>query len=205
MSGSLTYSSYLVDGLSGAGAKPLLLFLHGKGERGDDLRKVRAHGPPHLFPKYGLDRFVVVSPQCPEDEKWDAERLDAFLTSFCETHPVDPTRIYLTGLSLGGEGAFHLLTRCRTRFAAAVLICGRVDPGATVGLTGPMPPVWLVHSAADKVVPVAASDAVYEALKRIGASVEYTRYRSKDHVGTWQKAYGGPQLFDWLLQHSTSE
>src|SRR5581483_5009583 len=179
----------LVDGLPpahSAGPKPLLLFLHGKGERGDDVRKVRAHGPPLLFPKFGLDRFIVLSPQCPEEEKWDDEKLDAFLTAFCRTHPVDPKRIYLTGLSLGGEGAFHLLLRRRERFAAAVLICGRVSPKATIDLTGPLPPTWLFHSARDEVVPVTASDVVHEAFKKIGAPVRYTRYDSVGHVRTWQ-------------------
>lgn len=193
---------YLVDGLSPAGvAKPLLLFLHGKGERGDDLRKVRAHGPPHLFPKFGLDRFIVLSPQCPDEEKWNPEKLDGFLTGFCETHPVDLGRVYLTGLSLGGEGAFHLLVRCRERFAAAVLICGRVHPSAAEGLAGTMPPTWLIHSARDEVVPVAASDAVYEAFKKLGAPVKYTRYDSHGHVRTWQDAYHGKKLYDWLLEH----
>jgi predicted peptidase len=195
---------YLVDGLPPAGLKkPLLLFLHGKGERGDDLRKVRAHGPPHLFPKFGLDRFIVLSPQCPEkEEKWNPDNLDVFLTRFCETHPVDQRRIYLTGLSLGGEGGFHLLLRWRQRFAAAVLICGRVHPKATEGLGGPMPPTWLVHSARDEVVPVTASDVVYDAFKKMGAPVKYTRYDAVGHVRTWQDAYHGTRLYDWLLEHS---
>jgi predicted peptidase len=178
------------------------LFLHGKGERGNDLQKVRAHGPPHLFPKFGLDRFIVLSPQCPDEEKWDPEKLDAFLTAFCEAHPVDPRRVYLTGLSLGGEGAFHLLLRWRVRFAAAVLICGRVSPKATEGLSGPLPPTWLFHSTGDEVVPVTASDAVHEAFKKIGAPVRYTRYDSAGHVRTWQDAYRGARLYDWLLEHT---
>jgi predicted peptidase len=198
---------YLVDGLEGVpphggASKPLLLFLHGKGERGTDLRKVRAHGPPQLFPRFGLDRFIVLSPQCPDEEKWNAEKLDTFLSAFCEAHPVDPRRVYLTGLSLGGEGAFHLLLRWRTRFAAAVLICGRVSPKATEGLTGPLPPTWLIHSARDEVVPVTASDVVHEAFKSIGAPVRYTRYDSVGHVRTWQDAYNGTHLYDWLLEHS---
>jgi predicted peptidase len=201
---------YLVDGLappraadaSASVLKPLLLFLHGKGERGDDLRKVRAHGPPQLFPKLGLDRFIVLSPQCPDEEKWNAEKLDAFLTAFCQAHPVDQRRIYLTGLSLGGEGAFHLLLRWKVRFAAAVLICGRISPKATEGLTGPLPPTWLFHSARDEVVPVTASDVVHAAFEKLGAPVRYTRYDSVGHVRTWQDAYGDPRLYDWLLEHS---
>ncbi len=199
---TLPHYDYLLDGASeDQSPKPLILFLHGKAERGSDLAAVRAHGPPHLFPKFGLGRFQILSPQCPTEEKWDPAKLDDFLSAFVAKHPVDARRVYLTGLSLGGEGGFHLLVRNPTRFAAAVLICGRVDPKATEGLTGPWPPTWLVHSARDEVVPVAHSDAVFAALKKLGAKVKYSRYRLVRHVQTWQEAYGSTKVYDWLLTH----
>ncbi len=194
--------SYVVDGLPKAATpKPLILFLHGKGERGTDLSAVRAHGPPHLYPKYGLDRFIVLSPQCPADEKWDATKLDEFLTAFADEHAVDRQRIYLTGLSLGGEGAFDLLARCKDRFAASVLICGRVAPAAAQAIRGPLNPIWLFHSVRDEIVPVAHSDGLHEALQKLGGVVTYTRYDSLKHIQTWLKAYSGRRIFDWLLEH----
>jgi predicted peptidase len=198
----LPHYEYLVDGLPPAGErKPLLLFLHGKGERGRDLGKVRAQGPPQLFPRYGLDRFVLVSPQCPDDRKWEAAHLDEFLDAFCKAWPVDAERTYLTGLSLGGEGGFHLLARRPERFAASILICGRTDLKAVGRLPRFTRPIWLVHSAGDEVVPVAHSDAVFDALRTMRAPVTYTRYDTPGHVATWQKAYSSTMLFDWLLEH----
>jgi predicted peptidase len=198
----LPHYEYLVDGLPSAGErKPLLLFLHGKGERGRDVQKVRAHGPPQLFPRHGLDRFVLVSPQCPEEQKWDAGHLEEFLDAFRQSCPVDDARTYLTGLSLGGEGGFHLLARRPDRFAASVLICGRTDLSSVGRLPRFTKPIWLVHSAGDDAVPVAHTDAVFDALRAMRAPVTYTRYDSQGHVATWQKAYDGRMLFDWLLEH----
>ena len=202
---SLPHFRALVDGVPPDGQKkPLLLFLHGKGERGNNPEAVRAHGPPHLFPKHGLDRFIVLSPQCPDDRKWDAGHLEEFLLAFCDAHPIDMGRIFLTGLSLGGEGGWNLLLRNPGRFAASVLISGRVDPTTVRELKAPLNPIWLFHSAADKVVPVAHSDGLATELQAIGAPVTFTRYRSQDHVKTWQEAYGSPRVFDWLLQHRTA-
>jgi predicted peptidase len=199
---ALPHYSHLVDGLPRAGErKPLLLFLHGKGERGQNLKAVRAHGPPQLYPRHGLDRFIVLSPQCPAEEKWDAGKLDEFLSAFCQGSPVDPSRIYLTGLSLGGEGGWNLLRLRPERFAASVLICGRVAPETTRGLTLRLNPIWLIHSAADDAVPVSHSDTLFAELKAIGAPVTYTRYDSFGHVKTWQEAYRGTRLYDWLLQY----
>jgi predicted peptidase len=204
---NLPHYGYLVDGVPASGAlKPLLLFLHGMGERGRNPDAVRAHGPPHVYPQFGLDRFIVVSPQCPPDQKWDARHLDEFLTAFCKDHPVDARRVYLTGLSLGGEGAWHLLARCPERFAASVLICGRVTPPPTREVVARLKkPIWLIHSAADAAVPVACSDGVFDALRGVAAPVTYTRYASLGHVQTWQEAYHDRLLFDWLLRHPSPE
>jgi predicted peptidase len=203
---ALPHYRYVVDGLPHAGEKkPLLLFLHGKGERGRDPNVVRAHGPPHLYPRFGLDRFIVLSPQCPDDQKWNTGHLEEFLTAFCSTHAVDPRRVYLTGLSLGGEGGWNLLTRCPERFAASVLICGRVDPATLKNLRRPTTPIWLVHSAKDESVPVALSDGLFDALRALDARLTYTRYDSLGHVQTWQEAYSSSSLFDWLLRHPGRE
>jgi predicted peptidase len=203
----LPHYRYLVDGLPPSGErKPLLLFLHGKGERGSNPNAVRAHGPPHVYPKYGLDRFIVVSPQCPEDQKWDAAQLENFLVAFCRRHPVDVQRIYLTGLSLGGEGAWHLLSRCPERYSASVLICGRGDPTPVRNVVARVKkPTWLIHSAGDSAVPVACSDGLFDALRSVSAPVTYTRYAALGHVQTWQEAYHDRLLFDWLLRHPSPE
>lgn len=199
----LPHFPYLLDGLSGAGEpKPLLLFLHGKGERGADPNAVRAHGPPRLFPHHGLDRFVLLSPQCPDDRKWQAEDLAEFLQAFCQRYPIDPRRIYLAGLSLGAEGGWNLLSLEPQRFAASVLICGRIQAmPALTRVARAKRPIWLVHSAADAVVPVSHSDDLFDALRDEGAPVTYTRYDALDHIESWQQFFADGFVFDWLLRH----
>ena len=187
----------------GAERYPLLLFLHGSGERGDELVLVRRHGPPKLvlgaFRPLYLDPFLIVSPQCPAGEEWSAEVLAAVLEEACAAWRVDEGRVYLTGLSLGGSGAWRLAAAHPERFAAVAPICGR-SALAEVGRLEKVP-VWIFHSAADTVVPVGESDQMFEALARCNADVTYTRYRSLGHAETWEAAYGQPMLYEWLLQH----
>ncbi|HEX6242341.1 MAG TPA: alpha/beta fold hydrolase [Polyangiales bacterium] len=199
---ALPHFRYLLDGLPASGErKPLLLFLHGKGERGEDPERIRAHGPPQLYPAHGLDRFIVLSPQCPDEQIWRADQLAEFLDAFLARHPADLTRIYLTGLSLGGAGAWELLSLDPKRFAAAVLICGRVlEHTALTRVARAKRPIWIVHSAADAVVPVSCSDDLFDALRDEGAPVTYTRYQGRNHIESWQDFYGQGFVFDWLLR-----
>jgi predicted peptidase len=187
----------------GAERYPLLLFLHGSAERGNDLALVRRHGPPKLvlgaFRPLYLDPFIVVSPQCPVGEGWSEEALAAVLNEACAAWRVDETRIYLTGLSLGGFGAWRLALAQPERFAAVAPICGRSALGEVARLE--KVPIWIFHSAADRAVPVAESDQMFEALARCNADVTYTRYRSLSHVETWEAVYDQPMLYEWFLQH----
>nr|MBS0021909.1 dienelactone hydrolase family protein [Gammaproteobacteria bacterium] len=188
----------------GAERYPLLLFLHGSGERGDDLTLVRRHGPPKLvlgaFRPLYLDPFIIVSPQCPAGEEWSEAALIAVLDEACVAWRVDQARVYLTGLSLGGLGAWRLALAQPERFAAIAPICGRADPAQAARLQNV--PIWIFHSAADQVVPAAESDGMFAALVRCNADVTYTRYRRLGHAETWEAAYGSPLLYEWLLQHA---
>jgi predicted peptidase len=199
---ALPHFPYLVDGLPAGGErKPLLLFLHGKGERGHDLARVRAHGPPQLYPQHGLDRFILLSPQCPDDRSWQASELLEFLQAFMDAHPVDTTRVYIAGLSLGGEGGWKLLSLEPERFAAALLICGRIrSMPALTRVARAKRPIWLVHSAGDAIVPVSCSDDLFDALRDESAPVNYTRYDALGHIETWQDFFGQGFVFDWLLR-----
>ena len=102
------YLKYLPEGYDGKKKFPLLLFLHGAGERGDNLDLVTVHGPPKLIKKGKKFPFIVISPQCPKGSWWDDEGLDALLDEFIGKHAVDESRIYCTGLSMGGYGTWAL-------------------------------------------------------------------------------------------------
>jgi len=198
----LPHFQYDVVGLPAPGAerKPLLLFLHGRGECGTDLALMRRHGPPRLFPAHGLDRFVVIAPQC-SAPPWDEERLEKFARQAVDLAGVDGSRVFLTGISMGGVGAWELATRCPGLFSAIAPICGGGEPARAPSLVDPaVKPVWLAHSRDDQVMAVNGSDALFERLRQLDGDVTYSRYRGLDHVATWERVYGSSMLYDWFLR-----
>ncbi|HTY58438.1 MAG TPA: phospholipase, partial [Bacteroidota bacterium] len=129
------YLLYLPEGYGGNGKQwPLLLFLHGVGESGKDLELVKRHGPPLLVAQGMEFPFILVSPQCPEDEYWSVPTLKALIDNLLERYDIDRSRIYLTGLSRGGNGTWKLAIAYPGLFAAIVPICGRGDPSRVSAL-----------------------------------------------------------------------
>jgi predicted peptidase len=176
---------------------PLLVFLHGSGERGDDLEKVKVHGPPKLIAEGKPLPFIVVSPQAPR-RRWDPATLNALLDDLVAKHRVDKNRIYLTGLSMGGAGTWTLAGAYPERFAAIVPICGGGDPADAPKLKDI--PVWVFHGAKDEAVPVSRSEEMVKALREAGATtVEFTVYPDAEH-DSWTDTYANPKLYEWLLQ-----
>ncbi|MFP6854717.1 MAG: PHB depolymerase family esterase, partial [Opitutales bacterium] len=102
---------------------PLLVFLHGSGERGDNLQKLKKHGPPKIAAHKGLP-FIVVSPQCPSGSRWKPKIIARMIDDVIAKHPADPKRIYLTGLSMGGFGTWATAAEYPAKFAAIAPICG---------------------------------------------------------------------------------
>ncbi|HAK95851.1 MAG TPA: phospholipase [Planctomycetes bacterium] len=199
------YLLFLPEGYDAdAGKKwPLILFLHGAGERGSDLAKVKVHGPPKIVEKKKDFPFIVVSPQCPANEWWDPFKLTALLDGVMATYRVDPARVYLTGLSMGGFGTWELASRMPQRFAAIAPICGGGNPTiAAFRLRGL--PVWVFHGDADPIVNVKLSDDMVEALKKAGNEVKYTRYEGVGH-DSWTKSYDNDELYAWFLAHERKD
>jgi predicted peptidase len=195
------YPYLIFEASGGTAGRPLLLFLHGSGESGTELERVKVHGPPKLFPRFGLDRFSVVAPQCPDEKVgWDPARLATFLAGVIEQTAADARRIYVTGLSMGGTGALDLAAETPDLFAAATILCGEGHPSKAQRL-GRLP-LWLFHSAVDGAVEVHHGDGLFDALRAQNAPVTYTRYRDADHVATWERAYGSSLMYDWFLQHA---
>jgi len=195
-------SHYLVvkpKGYSPEKKYPLLIFLHGRGEQGDDIELLKVHGPYKMVEKLGLD-LLIVAPQSPQDERWDIDMLDAFVDEVIEKYPIDKSRVYLTGLSMGGEGAWGLAIRRPETFAALVPICGGwSSPSKAERLRNV--PVWAFHGAKDSFVPVGESKKMVNALKALGADARLTVYEDVGHH-SWKPAYENPELYKWLLSHS---
>lgn len=179
------------------GGWPLMIFLHGAGERGDDLNMVKKHGPAKLvgtLPE--LNRFIIVSPQCPNGRWWDIEAVKGLIDHIAATQPVDKDRIILTGLSMGGFGTWGLLAKYPDLAAAAVPICGGGDPSTVAKFKHV--PIRVFHGAKDTVVIPQRSEEMVEALKKAGGTPEYKVYPDAAH-DSWTDTYSDPKLYEWML------
>jgi predicted peptidase len=176
---------------------PLILFLHGGGERGSDIEKVKVHGPLKMAAQRPDFPFVVVAPQVDTNMIWSTARLDALLEEVQERYRVDPDRIYLTGLSMGSYGAWHLAMEFPHRFAALAPISGGATPSGMCALKHL--PIWVFHGAKDDIIKLDRSEELVERLKRCNGNVRFTVYPDAGH-DAWTRTYEDPGLYTWLLQ-----
>lgn len=188
---------------------PLILFLHGAGECGEDLALVKIHGPPKLVEQRPDDfPFIVVSPQAPPAQDrpyvdhWDVRLLEELLDHVVKTFPVDSDRIYLTGLSMGGFGTLRLAARNPNRFAAVAPICGGGWPHYGEPLQ--KMPIWFFHGEKDTVVTVEMAQMVIEGIKKKGGKPLVTIYPGVGH-DSWTETYNNPELYTWMLKHKASD
>ncbi|MGH3823572.1 MAG: alpha/beta fold hydrolase [Pseudonocardiaceae bacterium] len=198
---------------------PLVLMLHGAGERGEDNSAQLLNGVAELLgSEAAAARFpcVYVVPQCAEEFRWvevdwRAERHDVprnpsvplsavaeLLKELHGKYPVDLQRVYLIGLSMGGFGVWDLLSRWPDRFAAAVVICGGADENAVAAARDV--PVWAFHGADDPEVRVERSRKAVAALRAAGGTARYTEYPRVRH-DSWVNAFAEPDLLPWLFSH----
>ena len=172
------------------------------GERGDDLELVKIHGIPKIVKTKEDFPFITVSPQCPIEYVWADKKmlqaLESLVLKITKSYRIDKTRVYVTGLSMGGYGTWSLAAKHPNVFAAAVPICGGGDP-STVKRLKDMP-IWAFHGAKDTVVPKSETEAMVSVLKKIGGNVKYTLYPDAYH-DSWTKTYENEQLYQWLLSH----
>jgi predicted peptidase len=195
---TLRYLLYLPPEYAADEAKkwPLVLFLHGSGERGDDLEKVKLHGPPKLLAAKPDLPAIVVSPQCPADSRWNAAELAKLVDELANTYRVDQQRLYVTGLSMGGAGTWSLLAEYPDLFAAAVPICGRGDVSAAEKIA--KTPTWVFVGGKDRPQTVTGNEEMVAALKKAGANVQFKLYPDLPH-DCWTVTYEDPKVWEWLL------
>lgn len=181
---------------------PLVLFLHGAGERGTDSELVKKIGLPEVVAK-GEYPFILLAPQCPisttRKANWimELDGVAALLEEIVEKHRVDKKRIYLTGMSMGGYGAFELASRNPNLFAALAPICGGGCPEKAEQLKDI--PTWIFHGEKDPIIPIQESLDMVHALRACGGNVTFTSYPEAGH-DSWTETYQNPAFFTWLLQ-----
>ncbi len=195
---------------------PLVIFLHGAGERGNDNNVQLVHGVKEFANAQAREKFpcFLIAPQCPTGKRWvevdwSAKQHDmppqpseplnwllALLEQMKKEKPIDTNRIYVTGLSMGGYGTWDLLSRHADMFAAAVPVCGGGDEAKAPVMKAV--PIWVFHGAKDTAVIPERSRNMVAAVKKAGGNVKYTEYPEVGH-DSWNKAYADPELLPWLF------
>ncbi len=195
------YMLYLPPGYK-PGAReryPLILFLHGFGERGSDIEKLKVHGPFKEIAKGRQFPCIIVAPQMPETQtSWDVDILSGLLDEIESKYPVDKTREYVTGISMGGFGTWALAAYTPSRFAAVAPICGGGNFLSAYQLKAL--PIWAIHGDQDPAVPISQDQAMVDAVKRVGGDVKFTVVAGGGH-DVWSDVYAGSEIYDWLLSH----
>lgn len=179
--------------------KPLIIFLHGSGEKGTDIELVKVHGPFKYLKTHELDAYVL-APQCPENEYWNSEVLYRLILKVQKENNIDPNRIYLTGLSMGGWGAWNLAFAHPDMFAAVVPIAGFVDRVPMIeNCKIAKVPIRIFHGLLDDVVDVDYSITIYKKLKSCNADIALTIFDDAGHE-SWTRVYDNKQIYDWMFQ-----
>lgn len=180
---------------------PLIVFLHGSGERGTDVEKVKVHGPFNYLKTNALDAYVL-APQCPDNELWDYDVLYKMILKIQKDNNIDPNRIYITGLSMGGWGTFTMAIKHPEMFAAVVPICGfvnRMDEDDICKIANI--PTRIFHGVMDDVVNPENSMEMYRKLKACNANVHLTLFDDANH-NSWSRVYDNPEIYEWMLQQN---
>lgn len=222
---NLPYRIMFPENYDEAKQYPLLVFLHGAGERGNDNEKQLTHGKQFLIDNFhtGANQAIVIAPQCPENSYWansvrhqigdkitfkigaadeptqTMKTLMFLIQDWVSSGKVDTSRVYIGGLSMGGMGTLELLWRMPQTFAAAFPICGGGDLNK-LPVYAKNTAVWLFHGDIDGVVPVENSRNIYNRLKELGGDVEYTEYKGVNH-NSWDNAFQEKTLGSWLFSH----
>lgn len=213
---TLPYQLMKPEKIDPAKKYPLVVFLHGAGERGTDNAAQLVHGVPQFASKENREKYpcFLIAPQCPVSAKWaevdwsanshtmpkevsEPGRLTLLLIeTLLKEQPIDPKRIYITGLSMGGYGTWDLIVRKPNLFAAAAPVCGGADEATAEKIKHI--PIWCFHGGKDGVVKPERSRNMIAALEKAGAKPKYTEYPSVGH-DSWNPAYKDPEFYKWLF------
>lgn len=222
--GDMPYRMLMPKDIKLAEKYPLVLFLHGHGERGDDNTKQLKHGSLLFSNPANEDTYpaFVVFPQCdgvawtaPYDERTflpgapipdesnEEKILMSLLDDLIANYPIDVNRIYIMGISMGAIGTYDLVVRYPERFAAAIPICGAINP-ERLSVAKDVP-FYIFQGADDRIVPILAGRDAYVALREAGANVKYREYYGADHEQTWIDAFNNPNLLEWLFSQNKTK
>lgn len=194
------YLFFVPEHYDGKSKMPLIFFLHGAGERGDDVDAVAFHGPPKFVKSNPDFPAIIVSPQCRKTEWWSNDKYIAMLNELydfiVEKYNVDKQTVVLTGLSMGGFGTWKWAAENPKKFKTIVPICGGGEPEYASNYRNHR--IWVFHGAKDAVVPPEKSDEMVAAIRKKGIDVQYTLYPEATH-DSWSATYSNTDVLEWML------
>jgi predicted peptidase len=215
--GKLPYRLLKPDDYDAKKSYPLVVFLHGAGERGSDNDKQLIHGVAEFVRDENRKKYpcFLIAPQCPDGKKWvevdwgaashhmpaEPSQSEALvlelIAALQKEYSIDAKRIYVTGLSMGGFGTWDLICRKPGLFAAAVPVCGGGDEMQAAKIA--QLPIWAFHGAKDDAVKVSRTRNMIEAIKKAGGHPKYTEYPKEGHA-SWVPAYKDAEMMKWLFE-----
>lgn len=177
---------------------PVVIYLHGGSQRGEDLTKLKVYGLPNLVDKGRNFPFIIVSPQCPDGKFWSTDNwFDSLHTELIMKYRVDQKRIYLTGISMGGYGAWQTAVAYPNTFAAVLPLCGGCDDSTQICRVKHIP-IWTFHGTADDLIPISETERLVNRLHACQGQVKFTRLENEGH--NIQYLYEDKALYAWLLK-----
>ena len=184
---------------------PLVLFLHGAGERGTNLKDIEIHGLPKLVRNGKKFPFIIIAPQCPLNLWWSdplpVDLLSKLVNDIVMKYGIHKNNVFCTGLSMGGYGTLALSIKNPKLFSAIIPICGGVDIKNFFDILNLKDlPIWLFHGDKDEVIPLENSQSIYKVLKPVNKNIKLTVYKGVDH-NSWDRAYDDNELYKWMLSH----
>ena len=198
---TLNYYLYYPPGYSESAAEPypLLLFLHGGGESGQDLETLKTGGPPKMLAEGYEFPFLILAPQNPHAKQWwNVRAVKQLLDTVVQHNNVDPRRIYLTGLSRGGSACWDMAVQYPETFAAMAVVCG-MAPLPYASWIDKQLAIWVFHGTEDRVIPFSESEQMVARLRELGYDVTFTSYEGVGH-NAWDRAYLTDGLFEWFTR-----
>ncbi len=180
---------------------PLVIYLHGGSQKGNDLNKLKTYGLPYLVDKGMNFDFIIASPQCPDNKYWSTDNwFDSLFINIKSKYRIDTSRIYLTGISMGGYGVFITAMDFPDKFAALLPLCGGCNDSDTNRICNLKDiPIWAFHGTADDKIPIKETERIVDALEKCGSNVKFTQIENEGHY--IQYLYEtNPEIYNWMLQ-----
>lgn len=200
------YLVYLPKDYSGQTRNyPLVIYLHGGSHKGNDLNKLKEYGLPYLVDQGNDFDFIVVSPQCPDNKYWSSDNwFEPLYEKIIAKYRINPDKVYLTGISMGGYGTYIVAMDHPDKFAAIVPLCGGCNDSDTTRICNLKNiPIWAFHGTTDNLITITETERIVNTLDKCEGKIKFTKLEGEGH-GIQYLYEKHPQIYEWMLKQSRS-